>query len=89
MEIWIHPVKTYQEWKLVSVLWHISRNYRKNQLVQILHKLQITEKHISKILFLSAIIAVGYRTNSVRATQFRQWGDKGIRYFYKAGLCIG
>ena len=41
-----------------------------------------------KFYSLSAIIAVGYRTNSARATQFRQWATKVIDTFTKQGYVL-
>ena len=41
-----------------------------------------------KFYSLSAIIAVGYRTNSVRATQFRQWATKVLDSFAKQGYVL-
>ena len=37
---------------------------------------------------LDAIISVGYRVNSVRATQFRQWATQGLREFSIKGYVI-
>lgn len=37
---------------------------------------------------LDAIISVGYRVNSVRATQFRQWGTSVLRDFAIRGYVI-
>lgn len=37
---------------------------------------------------LAAIIAVGYRTNSERATQFRQWATKVLEKFAKQGYVL-
>jgi hypothetical protein len=37
---------------------------------------------------LGAIISVGYRVNSVRATQFRQWATQGLREFSIKGYVI-
>lgn len=37
---------------------------------------------------LSAIVAVGYRVNSQRATQFRQWATKVIETFAKQGYVL-
>ena len=37
---------------------------------------------------LDAIISVGYRVNSVRATQFRQWGTRVLRDFAIRGYVI-
>ena len=41
-----------------------------------------------KFYSLSAIIAVGYRINSVRATQFRQWATKVLDTFTKQGYVL-
>lgn len=41
-----------------------------------------------KFYSLSAIIAVGYRINSVRATQFRQWATKVLDTFAKQGYVL-
>ena len=41
-----------------------------------------------KFYNLEAIVAVGYRTNSVRATQFRQWATKVISTFAKQGYVL-
>ena len=41
-----------------------------------------------KIYSLSAIIAVGYRINSGRATQFRQWATKVLDTFTKQGYVL-
>ena len=41
-----------------------------------------------KFYALSAIIAVGYRTNSDRATQFRQWATKVLDTFTKQGYVL-
>ena len=37
---------------------------------------------------LDAIISVGYRVNSVRATQFRQWCTFVLRQFAIRGMCL-
>lgn len=41
-----------------------------------------------KFYALAAIIAVGYRTNSARATQFRQWATKVLNTFAKQGYVL-
>ena len=41
-----------------------------------------------KFYALSAIIAVGYRTNSARAMQFRQWATKVLDSFAKQGYVL-
>lgn len=42
----------------------------------------------TKFYNLDAIISVGYRVNSIRATQFRQWGTYVIRQFSLRGYII-
>ena len=41
-----------------------------------------------KFYSLAAIIAVGYRTNSVKATQFRQWATRVLDAFTKRGYVL-
>ena len=41
-----------------------------------------------KFYALAAIIAVGYRVNSERATQFRQWATKVLDTFAKRGYVL-
>ena len=41
-----------------------------------------------KFYSLAAIIAVGYRTKSDRATQFRQWATKVLDTFTKQGYVL-
>lgn len=41
-----------------------------------------------KFYSLAAIIAVGYRINSQRATQFRQWATKVLETFTKQGYVL-
>ena len=41
-----------------------------------------------KFYNLAAIIAVGYRVNSARATQFRQWATKVLETFTKQGYVL-
>ncbi len=65
-----------------------SVNCLKMQLVQILHKLRITEKPITISSTLCPPSAVGYRINSGRATQFRQWATKVLDTFTKQGYVL-
>mgnify|MGYP002231903223 CR=1 FL=1 len=61
----------------------------KIQFVQNLHKLQMMEKEYKyKFYSLAAIIAVGYRTNSERATQFRVWATKDFGKHLQTGICV-
>ena len=43
------------------------------------------KKHLTAFYKLDAIIAVGFRVNSVRAVQFRQWATRVLRDFATRG----
>ena len=59
---------------------------RKYRIVRVEGKRQVerTIQHYN----LDAIISVGYRVNSIRATQFRQWATKTLRDFTLRGYVI-
>ena len=46
------------------------------------------KNYMTKFYNLDAIISVGYRLNSIRATQFRQWCTYVIRQFSLRGYII-
>ncbi len=46
------------------------------------------KNYLTKFYNLDAIISVGYRVNSIRATQFRQWCTYVIRQFSLRGYII-
>lgn len=46
------------------------------------------KKYMMKFYNLDAIISVGYRINSLRATQFRQWATKVLRTFTIQGYVL-
>jgi hypothetical protein len=46
------------------------------------------KKYSTKLYNLDAIISVGYRVNSVRATQFRQWATHVLREFAIKGFVL-
>lgn len=46
------------------------------------------KKYNTQFYNLDAIISVGYRVNSVRATQFRQWATKVLREFAVKGYVM-
>ena len=47
-----------------------------------------SQTHAVDFYHLDAIIAVGYRVNSVRATKFRQWATKILNEYIKKGFAI-
>lgn len=46
------------------------------------------KKYRMKFYNLDAIISVGYRINSIRATQFRQWATKVLKTFAVQGYVL-
>ena len=46
------------------------------------------KKYRMKFYNLDAIISVGYRINSIRATQFRQWATKVLKTFTVQGYVL-
>lgn len=46
------------------------------------------KKYLTKFYNLDAIISVGYRVNSVRATQFRQWATRVLKEFAIKGYVL-
>jgi hypothetical protein len=52
------------------------------------HAARDGKNYITKFYNLDAIIAVGYRVNSYRATQFRIWATKTLREFIIKGFVL-
>ena len=47
-----------------------------------------TQTHLVKYYNLDAIIAVGYRVNSKKATRFRQWATKTLKEYIQKGFVL-
>lgn len=58
----------------------------------VLRKFRITaadgKKYLTNLYAMDAIISVGYRVNSLRATQFRIWATKTLREFIVKGFVL-
>lgn len=73
---------------------HLKNIITTNELVddQVIRNFRITaadgKKYNTKFNNLDAIISVGYRVNSIRATQFRQWATKVLREFAIKGYVL-
>lgn len=52
------------------------------------HTAEDGKTYNTKFYSLDAIIAVGYRVNSIRATQFRQWATNVLRQYAIRGYVI-
>jgi hypothetical protein len=63
-----------------------NRTIRKSRIVQTEGKREVTRD--VDFYNLDAIISVGYRVNSIRATQFRQWATKVLREFAIKGFVL-
>ena len=89
--------------KAIAQLFDIDRSVVTKHLKNIFESKELSEESVCakfaqtaddgktyqyKFYSLSAIIAVGYRTNSVRATQFRQWATKVLDTFTKQGYVL-
>ena len=64
---------------------HLSNVFESGELIEkrvcakIAHTAKDGKTYNTKFYSLDAIIAVGYRVNSIRATQFRQWATSVLR----------
>ncbi len=73
---------------------HLGNIFRSGELEQnsVIRKFRITasdaKTYITNHYNLDAIISVGYRVNSIRATQFRQWATNILRDFTLRGYVL-
>ena len=73
---------------------HLKNIFSSNELDQdsVIRKFRITaadgKNYRTSFYNLDAIISVGYRVNSVRATQFRQWATRVLREFAIKGYVL-
>ncbi len=73
---------------------HLKNIFESNELEEnsVVSKMETTakdgKKYKTKFYNLDAIIAVGYRVNSIRATQFRQWATQILKQFAIKGFVL-
>lgn len=73
---------------------HLKNIFSSHELSQaaVIRKFRITasdgKNYLTQFYNLDAIISVGYRVNSIRATQFRQWATQVLREFAIKGYLI-
>jgi len=64
----------------------------KSDNIAVISKMEITasdgKKYQTKFYNLDAIISVGYRVNSVKATKFRQWATKILNEYMTKGFVM-
>lgn len=103
IEVQIEDETAWLTQKLISVLFEKERNTIGEHLKNIFDSKELLESSVcrdfrhtakdgksysSKFYNLDAIIAVGFRTNSTRATQFRQWAINILRDFSIRGYVL-
>jgi hypothetical protein len=77
-----------------TINYHLKEIFKSSELDEnsVIRKFRITaldgKSYNTKYYNLDAIISVGYRINSLRATQFRQWATKVLRDFAIKGYLI-
>ena len=73
---------------------HLRNIFQDNELDEdsVIRKFRITaadgKPYTTQLYHLDAIISVGYRVNSVRATQFRQWATQVLREYIVKGFAL-
>lgn len=73
---------------------HLKNIFATNELIKeaVTEKISATasdgKKYLTQFYSLDAIIAVGYRVNSLRATRFRQWATKILNEYIRKGFVL-
>ena len=94
--IWATPkaMATLFDCSTDNISLHLKNIFKTGKLIEdsVTEKSSVTaadgKNYITKIYNLDAIISVGYRVNSIRATQFRQWCTYVLRQFALRGYVI-
>lgn len=79
---------------LPTINEHLKNIFQDNELQEeaVIRKSRITaadgKRYLTGFYHLDAIISVGYRVNSVRATQFRQWATQVLRDYIVKGFAM-
>ena len=80
------------EASVVNVPFEVAKNYffKNGQTIPTSPKITAADgkNYLTQFYKLDAIISVGYRVNSIRATQFRQWCTAVLRQFAIRGYVI-
>ena len=103
IEVRVEDETVWLTQKLIAVLFGSSKQNIGQHLKKIFEESELNEDSVVKNFFttagddkqystnfynLDAIISVGYRINSVRATQFRQWATNVLRNFAIRGYVL-
>lgn len=77
-----------------TINYHLKEIFRSNELTEdsVVRKIRITaadgKNYDTNFYHLDAIISVGYRVNSTRATRFRQWATKILNEYIRKGFAL-
>ena len=77
-----------------TINYHLKEIFKTNELEEnsVIRKIRITaddgKNYLTNFYNLDAIIAVGYRVNSIEATRFRIWSTKTLREFIIKGFVL-
>lgn len=77
-----------------TINYHLKEIFRSNELTEdsVVRKIRITaadgKNYHTNFYHLDAIISVGYRVNSTKATRFRQWATKILNEYIRKGFAL-
>lgn len=77
-----------------TINYHLKEIFKSGELEEnsVIRKIRITaadgKKYLTTFYNLDVIISVGYRVNSIRATQFRTWATKVLREYIIKGFVL-
>ena len=77
-----------------TITYHLKEIFGSGELAEdsVIRKIRITaedgKNYLTSVYHLDAIIAVGYRVNSLQATQFRIWATGTLREFILKGFVL-
>jgi hypothetical protein len=77
-----------------TINYHLKEIFKSGEITEdsVIRKFRVTaqdgKNYNTNFYNLDAIISVGYRVNSVRATQFRQWATKVLKDFAIKGFVL-
>src|SRR6056297_3759769 len=77
-----------------TINYHLKEIFKSKELEEqsVIRKIRITaadsKKYLTNFYNLDAIISVGYRVNSIKATHFRKWATKTLREFLVKGFVL-
>lgn len=87
-------MKSHFDVNVPAISKHLKNIFKSGELKDdaVVSKMEITasdgKDYLTSFYSLDAIIAVGYRVSSVRATRFRQWATKILNEYIRKGFVL-